>query len=129
MRALRLPLLLLLIAAAPAPAGAQTAEGAAPPYQTDMLQLAEVLGALHYLRPLCGAGEGARWREEMEALVDAEQPSAGRRAGLIASFNRGYASYAQVYHACTGSAQLAGRRYLDEGARLSRDIASRYGSN
>jgi uncharacterized protein (TIGR02301 family) len=126
MRALLAPLLVILLLA---PARAQQAEGAAPPYEADMMHLAEVLGALHYLRPLCGARESTRWRDEMQGLIEAEQPSDARRAQLVASFNRGYASYSQVYRTCTPSAQLASARYLDEGAKLSRDIATRYGSN
>lgn len=126
MRALLAPLFLILLAAAPA--GAQQ-QGAAPPYDGDMMHLAEVLGALHYLRPLCGATEATRWRDEMQGLIDAEQPSDARRSQMVASFNRGYQSYAQVYRICTPSAELASTRYLEEGAKLSRDIATRYGSN
>ncbi|MDF2994910.1 MAG: hypothetical protein K0R27_547 [Xanthobacteraceae bacterium] len=126
MRALLASLLMILLLG---PVWAQQTEGAAPPYDTDMMHLAEVLGALHYLRPLCGAREANRWRDEMQGLIEAEQPSDARRAQLIGSFNRGYASYAQVYRTCTPSAQLASARYLDEGAKLSRDIATRYGSN
>jgi len=118
--------------AAPA-TGAQAstapAEGALPPYEADMLKLSEILGALHYIRPLCGATEGARWRDEMQGLLEAEAPSDVRRGQIIAAFNRGYESYAQVYRTCTASADLASQRYLETGAKLSRDIAARYGSN
>ncbi|WP_246548526.1 TIGR02301 family protein [Ancylobacter oerskovii] len=122
-----------LALALPPPAGAQGAppnsSGSTPPYEADMLRLAEMLGTLHYIRPLCGAPDAARWREEMQALIDAEQPSDARRGLMIAAFNRGYESYRQVYHSCTPSAELAAQRYLEAGARLSRDIAARYGSN
>ncbi|MFK8253650.1 TIGR02301 family protein [Ancylobacter terrae] len=128
MRPILLAAVLFLVPLADA-AQAQQTEGAPPPYEAEMSQLAELMGALHYLRPLCGAKEGNRWRDEMQALIDAEQPSEARRSRLIAAFNRGYTSYQQVYRTCTPSAELAGRRYLDEGARLSRDIATRYGSN
>lgn len=116
-----------------APAGAQSAavppEGALPPYEADMLKLSEILGALHYIRPLCGATEGTRWRDEMQGLLEAEAPSDARRGQIVAAFNRGYESYRQVYRTCTASADLASQRYLETGARLSRDIAARYGSN
>lgn len=126
MRVLIAPLLLILLLA---PARAQQSEGAAPPYDADMMHLAEVMGALHYLRPLCGARDGDRWRAQMQSLMDAEQPSDARRSRLVASFNRGYSSYEQVYRMCTSSARLASARYLEEGAKLARDIATRYGSN
>src|SRR5262249_14313011 len=68
----------------------RAAESAPAPYDRDLQRLAEILGALHYLRALCGANEGAKWRNEMQALVDAETPSGERRDKLIAGFNRGY---------------------------------------
>ncbi len=136
-----LPILALagLLAApfAPAPLGAvrpaaaaPTAEGAAPPYDDDLLRLAEILGGLHYLRPLCGAGaEAQRWRDEMATLIETEQPSEARRGKLIASFNRGYSSFAQVYRDCTPAARAAVERQLEEGARLAHEIVVRYGGN
>ncbi|MEW6255927.1 MAG: TIGR02301 family protein [Pseudomonadota bacterium] len=118
--------LLALVLAGPAAA----AEGSTPPYETDLLRLAELLGGLHYLRPLCGmTAEQQSWRGEMQALIDAEQPSEARRGKLIAAFNQGYGSYAQVYRSCTPSAAQAVARQLDEGARLAHDIVVRYGGN
>ena len=102
------------------------AEGGPPPYQTDLQRLAEILGALHYLRGICGANEGQTWRNEMQALIDAEAPPGERRDRLVASFNRGYRGFQQTYRSCTPAADLAIRRYLDEGARISRDITARF---
>jgi uncharacterized protein (TIGR02301 family) len=99
-----------------------------PPYEGDFSRLAEILGALHYLGPLCGEKEKERWRGEMQGLLETEQPSADRRDRLVGSFNRGYQSYEQTYRNCTPAADLAIHRFLDEGARLSRDIATRYGN-
>ena len=42
-----------------------------PPYEQDLMRLSEILGALHYLRPLCGAPDGTLWRDEMQALIEA----------------------------------------------------------
>jgi uncharacterized protein (TIGR02301 family) len=105
---------------------ARGAEGGPPPYQNDLQRLAEILGALHYLRGICGANEGQTWRNEMQALIDAEAPPGERRDRLVASFNRGYRGFQQTYRSCTPAADLAVRRYLDEGARISRDITARY---
>jgi uncharacterized protein (TIGR02301 family) len=107
---------------APAPAVAQQAV----PFDGDLRRLAEILGALHYLRELCGAAEGQKWRNEMQQLVDAETPSGSRRAQMIASFNRGYRLYQQGYRTCTPSAETAVRRYLQEGAKLAREVTARY---
>ncbi len=103
------------------------AQDAAAPFDADLQRLAEILGTLHYLRGICGANEGAKWRSEMQALVDAETPSPGaRRQKMIAAFNRGYAGFQQTYRSCTPAANVAIRRYLDEGAKISRDLTARY---
>lgn len=104
------------------PARAQSAA----PFDSDLQRLAEILGALHYLRALCGSNEGQKWREQMEALVDAEAPAGERRQRMVASFNRGYRGFQQTYRTCTPAADIAIRRYLDEGARIARDITARY---
>ena len=105
---------------------ARAAEGARTPFDADLQRLAEILGALHYLRGICGANEGQVWRNEMQALLDAEAPAGERRDRMIASFNRGYRGFQQTYRSCTPAADLAIRRYLEEGTRISRDITARY---
>jgi uncharacterized protein (TIGR02301 family) len=105
---------------------ARAAEGGAAPYDRDLQRLAEILGSLHYLRALCGANEGTKWRNEMQALVEAETPGGERRDKLVAGFNRGYRGFQQTYRTCTPAASLVIRRYLEEGAKISRDITARY---
>ena len=112
----------IVILLAVSPARAQSAA----PFDGDLQRLAEILGALHYLRALCGSNEGQKWREQMEALVDAEAPSGERRQRMVASFNRGYRGFQQTYRSCTPAADIAIRRYLDEGSRIARDITARY---
>ena len=123
MRKLAAICLILIAAFSAAPVRAQDA---AAPFDPDLLRLAEILGSLHYLRALCGANEGAKWRNEMQALVDAETPSGDRRARMIASFNRGYNGFQQTYRTCTPAAIVAIRRYIDEGSKISRDLTARY---
>ena len=55
-------LCLALLGGLAAPAAGQTT-----PFDKDLQRLAEILGALHYLRQLCGANEGPKWRNEMQA--------------------------------------------------------------
>jgi uncharacterized protein (TIGR02301 family) len=122
---LRLLAALVLTLSATA-AHAQATQGGAAPYESEMQRLSEILGALHYLRDVCGAKEGQTWRNEMQALVDAEAPSGERRERLIASFNRGYRGFQQTYRTCTPAADFAIRRYLEEGSKIARDITARY---
>jgi len=45
---------------------------------------------------------------------------------MIASFNRGYNGFQQTYRTCTPAANLVIKRYLAEGADISRNLTSRY---
>jgi len=119
-----LMMLCCLLALASDPARA--AESAPAPYDRDLQRLAEILGSLHYLRAVCGFNEGQIWREEMQALVDAEAPSGERRDRMVASFNRGYRGFQQTHRTCTPAAGVAIRRYLEEGSKIARDITARY---
>jgi uncharacterized protein (TIGR02301 family) len=103
-----------------------SAEDPAAPFDPDLQRLAEILGALHYLRGICGTNEGQKWRTEMQALLDAETPAGDRRTRMIASFNRGYNGFQQTYRTCTPAANLVIKRYLAEGADISRNLTSRY---
>lgn len=97
-----------------------------PPYQSRLERLSEILGALHYLRPLCVASEKQTWRELMLQLLDAENPSPERRDRMIAAFNLAYRGFSENYRHCTATAKLAGKRYREEGIRLTRDLTSRF---
>jgi uncharacterized protein (TIGR02301 family) len=115
-----------LAAALAAAAAPVRAEVAVAPFDGSLQRLAEILGALHYLRNLCGANEGLKWRNEMQAIIDAEAPSGDRRARMIASFNRGYRGYQQSYRQCTPAADVVIRRYLEEGSKIAREMTARY---
>ena len=121
LRAAAITASIALAAAAPA-----RAEVAAAPFDGSLQRLAEILGALHYLRNICGANEGLKWRNEMQSLVDAETPGGDRRAKMIASFNRGYRGYQQTYRSCTPAADVVIRRYLEEGSKIAREMTARY---
>jgi uncharacterized protein (TIGR02301 family) len=112
----------LLFAALPTlPAAAQGAVASpdSKPYDERLTRLSEILGAVHYLRELCGANDGQLWRDRMRELMEAEGSSALRKAKLTRSFNNGYRSYARTYSSCTGSAQTAVARFLAEGADIA----------
>jgi uncharacterized protein (TIGR02301 family) len=89
------------------------------PYDDKLMRLSEILGAVHYLRELCGANDGQMWRDRMRELMDTEGSSALRRAKLTRSFNNGYRSYSRTYGACSPSAQTAIARFLTEGAEIA----------
>lgn len=114
----------------PAPASAPAAPAAVlqAPYEPQLLRLAEIMGALHYLAGLCQGPESSGWRREMQALLDAEATGGERRERLVQSFNRGYGGFEQAHRGCTPAARLATQRYVVEARRLVADITSRYGN-
>lgn len=89
------------------------------PYDDKLVRLSEILGAIHYLRELCGAREGQVWRDQMKDLIDSEGTTAIRRAKLVKSFNKGYRGYRRTYRSCTEPAKVAIDRFMDEGATLA----------
>lgn len=89
------------------------------PYDGKLLRLSEILGAVHYLRELCGAHEGQTWREQMRRLIELEGSTAIRRAKLVQGFNKGYRGYRRTYRTCTDPALTAIDRFMEEGASLA----------
>ncbi len=107
------------------PTAAVAAPGDAKPYDDKLLRLAEILGAVHYLRELCSANDGQLWRERMKELIDTEGGTAIRRARLTRSFNQGYRSYRRTYVTCTPTAQSSIERFLAEGIQISDGLVQR----
>jgi uncharacterized protein (TIGR02301 family) len=96
------------------------------PYDPDLERLSEILGALHFLRGICNSNDGQKWRNEAQALIDAEAPTGDRHDEMVASFNRGYRGFQESYRACTPAADVVIHRYMQEGAKIARDITARY---
>ncbi|WP_196259589.1 TIGR02301 family protein [Pelagibacterium limicola] len=96
-----------------------------PPYQAQMERLAEILGSLYILAPMCGH-TAIDWREQVAELITLDEPDADRRMRLIGAFNAGYEAYARFYRTCTPSAEAAIALLLGEGETLARDIHTRY---
>jgi uncharacterized protein (TIGR02301 family) len=109
--------------AEPAPA----VEPPPAPYEKELLRLAEIMGSLALLRPLCTAPDASEWSRRMQVLLEAEGTTPGRKERLAGAYNRGYQAYALTYRVCTPSAQEASVRFLAEGEQLARNITGRYG--
>jgi uncharacterized protein (TIGR02301 family) len=113
----------IAVACVAADASAQSLAPEARPYDDKLLRLSEILGAVHYLRELCGANDGQLWRDRMRELMDTEGSSALRRAKLTRSFNNGYRSYSRTYSSCSSTAKVAIDRFLAEGADIADNLA------
>lgn len=128
--------------AAPAPASPASppsAEVEGPPandgvrpsnaaFMAPMGRLAAILGSMHFLRQICGDPDADIWRVKMGELITAQGPNEADRRILTAAFNSGYRSFESTYRECTPAAEVAMRRYLEEGTVLSREIGARYGN-
>jgi uncharacterized protein (TIGR02301 family) len=97
-----------------------------PPYEGQILRLAEILGALTYLDDLCGFKDSDDWRARMQALLEAEAKTTFRKERLAGAFNRSFRGYERSYRACTPNAQAIITRFLSEGGALAHDVANRY---
>lgn len=116
----RLSIVALLLALCTAPSLAID-----PPYQRQMERLAEIMGSLYFLQPLCDAGP-EDWRAQMAELIALDEPDEDRRQRLSGSFNIGYTAYSRFHRACTPAAREALMRLLDEAERTARDIHTRF---
>ena len=113
---------------APAPAAPPPAlENPPPPYEPQLLRLAEIMGALAWLRDLCGLQDGDKWRARMSALLEAEATTEARKARLAGAYNKGFTGYEATYRTCTPNAELVIVRYLEEGSRIAREVTNRFG--
>ena len=63
--------------------GQAPAQDQPAPYDHDLQRLSEILGALHFLRGICNSNEGQKWRNEAQALIDAEAPSGKRHDDMV----------------------------------------------
>ena len=97
------------------------------PYDDALNRLAEITGALFHLETICEPGEEAGWLQGMEALLAAQDFGETRRARLVASFNAGYRGFAATHTRCTEASRAATRLFATEGARLTADLAARFG--
>jgi len=96
------------------------------PYDDDLNSLAEIVGAIHYLRALCGRDDGQAWRENMQSIIRSEGTTTLRRVRLTQSFNKGYRSYQRTYRSCTESAETAADRFITQASEITTKLLADY---
>jgi uncharacterized protein (TIGR02301 family) len=99
-----------------------------PPARADdmssgLTRLAEILGAAHHLREICGANEGALWRNKMIDLLGVANVDIETRQRLIEHFNNAYYRYRSAYPSCTRRAAEESDALFDEGRKLAARLA------
>lgn len=110
----------------PPQAAPQTAPQIAP-YEPQLLRLSELMGALHYLRGLCGFADAPVWRDKMNALIEGQALDDTGKARFAGAFNRGYRTFSETYRNCDEPAAKVIRAYLTESGAIIKDLDSHYG--
>lgn len=127
----RILTVILALSLSPVPVLAQTgapsAGSQAPPFEPQLLRLAELMGALHYLRALCGFADAPAWRDKMNALIDGQGLDQAGRERYAGAFNRGFRAYSETYRNCDEAAGKVIRAYLTEAGAITKDLDSRFG--
>lgn len=111
----------------PADPAPPESESPAPAYEPQLLQLAEIIGSLSYLRTLCETREAKDWRERMAALLESEGGTPPRRERLANAYNRGFRAYSATHRTCSEGSQEASARLAQEGEKLAKALAGRFG--
>lgn len=109
-----------VVFAQPSPPSETTADQR--PYDEKLVRLSELLGALHFLRELCGGNDGMTWRDRMREIIDAEGTTAVRRMKFTRAFNAGYRGFNRSYTTCTPTARTTIERFLTESAELAEGL-------
>lgn len=119
---LAVTLAIVALAVTPASSAVAASTGDTRAYDTRLMRLSEILGAVHYLRELCDGKDGMRWRDAVNELVRTEGTTALRRATIAQRFNLGYRSYRRTYRKCTPSAQNTINRFFKEAVDVSDEL-------
>ena len=110
----------------PSPPATPAPPAESKPYDAKLMRLSEILGALTYLRGLCGDKDTGEMRARMQALLDAEGTPPVRKDRLAGAFNQGLQGYELSYRTCTANAHVIIERLLAEGSRLAQDVENRF---
>lgn len=91
--------------------------------QDGLVRLSEILGAVHHLREICGANEGALWRNKMIDMLNVAALDADGRQRLISHFNDAYFQALKAFPDCSASAAAKSNALFDEAHRLAARLA------
>ena len=110
----------------PGPSPTRMPPAETKPYDPQLMRLSEILGALTYLRDLCGDADADQWRARMQSLLDAEGAPPSRKDRLAGAYNKGIEGYSLSYRTCTPNAHVVIGRFLVEGGRIAKAVENRY---
>ena len=87
--------------------------------EKDLLALAAIFGEMHQIRRHCEPRyESDIWRERMKKLVELEEPEAGSRNRMVASFNDAYRKTQNRFIGCDRRARDYAASRAEQGDRI-----------
>jgi len=92
--------------------------------EQQLIDLAEVLGRVHYLRVICIGRGDQRWREYMRSVLDREPVL---RRALSDSFNDGYRNEAARFPDCNADARQVEEQMRARGVRIASALSAQGG--
>jgi uncharacterized protein (TIGR02301 family) len=100
--------------------------GQSRPYDDALIELVYILGSLSHLETTCKNGS-ANTLEDMNLLLEAEQPSPSRRALLIDSYNNGFRSVASIHLICNDNTRILIEDLKKKASILAQKTSATYG--
>lgn len=91
-------------------------------YQSQLVELSEILGGAHYLRVLCDGRDDQRWRDYMRGVIDREPRY---NAQLVEGFNRGYRNEEARFPVCDATTRQMEAELRARGLRVSQGLSAR----
>jgi len=93
-------------------------------FDNGLMRLAEILGAVHHLRNICGTNDGPLWRNKMIDMMNAVELAAPDRQKIITHFNDAYYQARTDYPVCTDEAAQRADLLFSEGHQLAGELAN-----
>ena len=88
-------------------------------YESRLLELSEILGAMHYLQQICERYDTRVWRDQMITLMKVEKARGERKSRMTEAFNRGYSKNQDWFSSCTPGANVKVDQFTREGSTLT----------
>ena len=92
--------------------------------ESQLLQLAGLLGTMQMVQSLCSPQDQDFWRDRMQEMIRLEKPSREQQNTLINAFNAGYNDAQNKFTTCTADARSLATDTAQKGEALSQALAN-----
>lgn len=92
--------------------------------ESQLTQLAGLLGTLQMVQSLCSPQDQDFWRERMQEMIRVEKPSREQQNALINAFNAGYNDAQNKFTSCTAEAHALALDTSQKGEALAQSLSN-----